>query len=126
MYEFVIKEHGKCNLTPRYSSMVQLRACGLENLEIHSPLHHWANNHQATHYHPSQSTAQDGAECTHPAAPQYVSISILVQPRFQALPSFLLLASSLVPQTPPSHEEKQSGEPSQIYWASVYFCDIVT
>ena len=30
------------------------------------------------------------------------------------------------PQTPPSHEEKQSGEPSRISWASMHFCDSVT
>ena len=30
------------------------------------------------------------------------------------------------PQTPPSHEEKRSGEPSRISWASVRFCDNVT
>ena len=30
------------------------------------------------------------------------------------------------PQTPPSHEEKWSGEPSQISWASEHFCDSAT
>ena len=30
------------------------------------------------------------------------------------------------PQTPPSHEEKQSGQPSRISWASTHFCDSVT
>ena len=30
------------------------------------------------------------------------------------------------PQTPPSHEEKRSGEPSRISWASARFCDGVT
>ena len=29
-------------------------------------------------------------------------------------------------QTPPSYEEKRSGEPSRISWASARFCDIVT
>ena len=33
---------------------------------------------------------------------------------------------SLVPKTPPSHEEKWSGEPGQISWPSVWFCDSVT
>ena len=30
------------------------------------------------------------------------------------------------PQIPPSHEEKWSGEPNRISWASVHFCDSVT
>ena len=30
------------------------------------------------------------------------------------------------PQIPPSHEEKWSGEPSQIFWASGRFSDSVT
>ena len=30
------------------------------------------------------------------------------------------------PQTPPSHEEKRSGEPSRIPWACTRFCDNVT
>ena len=28
------------------------------------------------------------------------------------------------PQTPPSHEEKQSGEPSQISWVSAHFATV--
>ena len=38
-----------------------------------------------------------------------------------------LLYFSLVPRPhPPSHEEKWSGEPSRISWASTHFCDNVT
>ena len=33
---------------------------------------------------------------------------------------------SLVPRPPPSHEEKRSGEPSRISWASGRFSDSVT
>ena len=41
---------------------------------------------------------------------------------------FQILASNSGerPQTPTSHEEKWSGEPSRISWASAHFCDSVT
>ena len=81
IYEFVIKECGNWSFTLRYSSMYNWEPVK-ENLEIDSPLHHWANNHHATNYQHSKSfictcTAQDGAECfscTYPAATQYVSL----------------------------------------------------
>ena len=36
------------------------------------------------------------------------------------------LASVVSSPDPPSHEEKRSGEPSQITWASALFCGSVT
>ena len=36
------------------------------------------------------------------------------------------LAPQSRPQTPPSHKEKRSGEPSRISWASARFCNNVT
>ena len=57
--------------------------------------------------------------------------------RFPPTVQFLVLAErkkknwtvgrpSLVPQTPPSHEEKRSGEQSRISWDSAHFCDNAT
>ena len=63
--------------------------------------------------------------CTTVTSVQQLSWS-QVQDSLQLSAETLLLLPQSHPQTPPSNEEKRSGEPSQISWASGCFSDIVT